>query len=320
MSAGPQTDLHTTHTISTPPRILLLGADGQLGWELRRALLPLGDVKPLNRTQADLCNLPALRAVLDQARPHIIVNAAAYTAVDRAESEPELAQRINAAAPGLLAAWAAEHDAMLVHYSTDYVFDGSKPAPYTELDAPKPRSVYGHSKRAGEQAIAQSGCRHLIFRTSWVYAARGGNFAKTMLKLAREREHLRVVADQFGAPTSAELIADVTALALHRVQTDASFATAIGTWSGLYHLTACCSTSWHGYAQFVLQQAAAHGVALRCGAEAVEPIATADYPLPAPRPANSRLDCDRLQAALGLALPHWQIQVRRMLAEVAVQG
>ena len=303
-----------------PPRILLLGADGQLGWELRRALLPLGSVLAMNRSQADLGDLAALRATLEREQPDILVNAAAYTAVDKAQSEPALAQRINADAPRLLADYGAAHNAWLVHYSTDYVFDGSKPAPYTELDAPKPRSVYGHSKLAGEQAIAQSGCRHFIFRTSWVYAARGGNFAKTMLKLAREREHLRVVADQFGAPTSAELIADVTALALHRVQTDASFATAIGTWSGLYHLTACCSTSWHGYAQFVLQQAAAHGVALRCGAEAVEPIATADYPLPAPRPANSRLDCGRLQAALGLALPHWQIQVRRMLAEVAVQG
>ncbi len=304
-----------------PPRILLLGADGQLGWELRRALLHLGSVLAMNRSLADLGDLPALRSTLERVQPDILVNAAAYTAVDKAESEPGLAQCINAEAPRLLADYAAAHNAWLVHYSTDYVFDGSKPGPYTELDAPKPQSVYGHTKLAGEQAIAQSGCRHFIFRTSWVYAARGGNFAKTMLKLAREREHLRVVADQFGAPTSAELIADVTALALHRVQTDASFATAIRTpQPGLYHLPAGGSTSWHGYAQFVLRQAAAHGTALRCGAEAVEPIATADYPLPAPRPANSRLDCDRLQAALGLALPHWQIQVRRMLAEVAVQG
>ncbi|MHB1668129.1 dTDP-4-dehydrorhamnose reductase [Thiomonas sp.] len=307
---------HTSH----PPCILLLGADGQLGWELRRALLPLGSVLAMNRTQADLGDLPALRATLEREQPDIIVNAAAYTAVDKAESEPGLAARINAEAPKLLADYAAAHQAWLVHYSTDYVFDGTKPAPYTELDAPKPRSVYGRSKLAGEQAIAASGCRHFMFRTSWVYAARGGNFAKTMLKLAREREHLRVVADQFGAPTSAELIADVTALALHRVRTDATFATAVWTQPGLYHLTASGSTSWHGYAQFVLQQAAAQGVALRCAAEAVEPIATVDYPLPAPRPANSRLDCDRLQATLGIALPQWQLQVQRMLAEVALQG
>ncbi len=303
-----------------PPRILLLGADGQLGWELRRALLPLGSVLAMNRSLTDLGDLPALRATLERVQPDILVNAAAYTAVDKAESEPGLAQCINAEAPKLLAEYAAARGAWLLHYSTDYVFDGSKPAPYTELDAPKPRSVYGRSKLAGEQAIAQSGCRHFIFRTSWVYAARGANFAKTMLRLAQERDHLRVVADQFGAPTSAELIADVTALALHRVQTDASFATAMGTRPGLYHLTAGGSTSWHGYAQFVLRQAAAHGVALRCAAEAVEPIATADYPLPAPRPANSRLDCGRLQATLGLALPQWQLQVQRMLAEVAVQG
>jgi dTDP-4-dehydrorhamnose reductase len=298
-----------------PPRILLLGADGQVGWELRRALLPLGDVRPLNRTQADLGDLDALRTVLQREQPELIVNAAAYTAVDKAETDPELAQRINAAAPGVLAAWAAEHHAMLVHYSTDYVFDGAKPAPgsYTEADTPNPQSAYGRSKLAGEQAITASGCRHLILRTSWVYAARGGNFAKTMLKLAAERDSLRVIADQFGAPTSAELIADVTAQMLQRLRTDSALAQQA---SGLYHLTAQGSTSWHGYAQFVIAAAKARGLPLRCASEHVQAITTADYPLPAPRPANSRLDCRKLQTTFDLFLPPWQTQVQRLIDEL----
>jgi dTDP-4-dehydrorhamnose reductase len=298
-----------------PPRILLLGADGQVGWELRRALLPLGEVRPQNRAEADLGDVSALRAVLDRTRPQFIVNAAAYTAVDKAETEAELAQRINAAAPGLLAAWAAEHNAMLVHYSTDYVFDGAKPAPgsYTEADPPKPQSAYGRSKLAGEQAITASGCRHLILRTSWVYAARGGNFAKTMLKLAAERDSLRVIADQFGAPTSAELLADTTALMLHRLRADPALAQRA---SGLYHLTAQGSTSWHGYAQFVIAAAAARGLPLRCASEQVQAITTADYPLPAPRPANSRLDSTKLQTTFGLFLPPWQTQVQRLIDEL----
>ncbi|MGC8701889.1 MAG: dTDP-4-dehydrorhamnose reductase [Thiomonas sp.] len=294
-------------------RILLLGADGQVGWELRRALLPLGDVLPCSRAHADLSDLDGLRTLLQREQPGCIVNAAAYTAVDKAETEPEQAQRINAAAPGLLAGWAAAHDAWLVHYSTDYVFDGSKPAPYTEDDAPNPQSVYGRTKREGEQAIAASGCRHLILRTSWVYAARGGNFAKTMLRLAAERDSLRVIADQFGAPTSAELIADVTALLLHRLRTDAQLAERA---SGTYHLTAQGATSWHGYAQFVLAMAAARGMALRCTPQAVQAIATADYPLPAPRPANSRLSCAKLQTTFDLHLPPWQTQVQRLIDEL----
>jgi dTDP-4-dehydrorhamnose reductase len=296
-----------------PLRVLLLGADGQVGWELRRALLPLGDVLPCSRSQADLRDLDKLPTLLEREQPDCIVNAAAYTAVDKAETEPELAQRINAAAPGLLAGWAAAHDAWLVHYSTDYVFDGSKPAPYTEDDAPNPQSVYGKSKLAGEQAIAASGCRHLILRTSWVYAARGSNFAKTMLRLAAERDSLRVIADQFGAPTSAELIADVTALLLHRLRTDAQRAARA---SGIYHLTAQGSTSWHGYAQFVIAHAAARGMALRCTPDAVQAITTADYPLPAPRPANSRLACAKLQTTFTLHLPPWQTQVQRLIDEL----
>lgn len=298
-----------------PARILLLGADGQLGWELRRALLPLGEVMPCGRAQTDLTDLPALRALLAHVQPDIVVNAAAYTAVDKAESEPELAQRINAQAPQVLADYAAVNHAWLLHYSTDYVFDGSKPSAYTEADAPNPLSVYGRSKLAGEQAIAASGCHHLILRTSWVYAARGSNFAKTMLKLAAERDSLRVVADQHGAPTSAELLADVSALLLHRLQLDAGLAARV---SGIYHLSAQGSTTWHGYTQYVLARAAARGMALRCPPEAVQPIATADYPLPAPRPANSRLDCSKLQTTFNLVLPPWQVQVRRLIDELSL--
>ncbi|MEW6561325.1 MAG: dTDP-4-dehydrorhamnose reductase [Pseudomonadota bacterium] len=295
------------------PRLLLLGADGQVGWELRRALLPLGEVLPMTRAQADLADLDGLRALLARQQPDVIVNAAAYTAVDKAETEAELAQRINAAAPQVLADHAAQTGAWLVHYSTDYVFDGTNAAAYAETDAPKPQSAYGRSKLAGEEAIAASGCRHLILRTSWVYAARGSNFAKTMLRLAAERDSLRVVADQIGAPTSAELIADTTALMLHLLRSDAALAQRA---SGLYHLTAQGSTSWHGYAQFVLAQAAARGMALRCTPDAVQPIATADYPLPAPRPANSRLACGKLQTTFGLTLPPWQTQVQRLIDEL----
>ncbi len=295
------------------PRILLLGADGQVGWELRRALLPLGQLRSIGRSQVDLADLPSLRAALDAQQPQILVNAAAYTAVDKAEAERERAMRINAEVPAVLADYAAANGIVLVHYSTDYVFDGTKSEPYVEADAPNPRSVYGHSKLEGERAIMASGCRHWIFRTSWVYAARGANFAKTMLRLAHEREQLRVVADQFGAPTSAELLADITLLALHRTRQDDGFAERA---SGLYHLTAAGHTSWHEYARFVVQQAVARGVALRCAPENVRPIASADYPLPAPRPKNSRLDCSRLQSLLNIVLPPWEVQVQRMLDEI----
>ena len=295
-----------------PPRVLLLGADGQLGWELRRALLPLGELVALGRAQADLGDAQALRCVLQRLRPAVIVNAAAYTAVDRAESEPELARRVNADAPRVLAEHAAEHGAWLVHYSTDYVFDGNTPRPWRETDVPAPRSVYGHTKLLGEQAIRDSGCAHLILRTSWVFAARGSNFAKTMVRLAREREQLRVVADQVGAPTGAELIADISALALHRLLREPALARGN---AGLYHLTSSGSTSWHDYARHVLRHVAGRGMQLRCAAGQVQPIATSQYPLPAPRPADSRLDCTALQRWLGVSLPAWQPQVERMLDE-----
>ncbi len=295
-----------------PPGLLLLGADGQLGWELRRALLPLGELSALGRAQADLSDPSGLRELLDRLRPAVIVNAAAYTAVDRAESEPELARQVNADAVALLAEYAARSGAWLVHYSTDYVFDGSAQRPWREDDAPNPLSVYGRTKLQGEQAIRASGCAHLILRTSWVFAARGNNFARTMVRLAQEREQLRVVADQFGAPTSAELVADVSALALHRLLREPRLAQDN---TGLYHLSSSGSTSWHGYAQHVLRHVAARGMALRCDEHAVQPITTAEYPLPAPRPANSRLDCAALQDWLEVRLPAWQPQLERMLDE-----
>lgn len=295
-------------------RILLLGSRGQVGWELQRALAPLGELTALDRRgtgpwQADLSQPERLAPMLDALAPQLIVNAAAHTAVDRAESEPGLAHAINAAAPGELARWAAAHDATLVQYSSDYVFDGSGHTALSE-DAPTgPLSVYGRSKLAGEEAIRASGCRHLILRTSWVYAARGGNFARTMLRLAAERDELRVIADQVGAPTGAELLADVTAHALRELAVDPALA-------GTYHCAAAGETSWHGYACHVIEWARAHGHPVKVAPDAIRAIPTADYPTPAARPLNSRLDTSRLQRAFGLRMPPWQQGVERMLAEV----
>jgi dTDP-4-dehydrorhamnose reductase len=246
-------------------------------------------------------------------QPQVIVNAAAHTAVDKAESEPDLARTLNALAPGVLAQEAAKLKAWLVHYSTDYVFDGSGEAPWRETDATAPLNVYGRSKLEGEQLIQASGCQHLIFRTSWVYGARGGNFAKTMLRLAKERDSLTVIADQIGAPTGAELLADVTAHAVRHVLPPVghNFLTP----SGIYHLAASGQTSWHAYARFVLETARAAGVALKAAPEAVKPIPTSGYPTPARRPLNSRLDTNLFETTFGLRLPPWQQGVARMLAE-----
>ena len=293
-----------------PPKILLLGPNGQVGWELRRALAPLGRVIALGREHDGLCgdltHLGELAGSVRMLRPDIIVNAAAHTAVDKAESEPALAELLNARAPATLAQLAAELGATLVHYSTDYVFDGSGEQPRDETAPTGPLSVYGRSKLAGEQAIQASGCRHLIFRTSWVYAARGSNFAKTMLRLAGEREQLRVIADQIGAPTGADLIADVTAHALRALAQRPELA-------GLYHLAADGQTSWHGYAEHVIAWARRHGQDLKV--QTVEAIPTSAYPTPAQRPLNSRLDTTRLREAFGLHLPPWQSGVERMLTE-----
>jgi dTDP-4-dehydrorhamnose reductase len=293
-------------------KILLLGKNGQVGWELQRALAPLGHVVGLDREGADglrgdLETLDALAHTVRKAAPDVIVNAAAYTAVDKAETDVARAHRINAEAVGVLATEAARLDALLVHYSTDYVFDGSGTRPWREDSPTAPLSEYGRSKLAGEEAIRARGCRHLIFRTSWVYAARGGNFARTMLRLAAERERLTVIADQIGAPTGADLIADVSAHAIR-----ASLATP--ALCGTYHLVAEGETSWHGYAQFVIEQARTLGALLKVGE--IAPIASSDYPSAAARPLNSRLDTGRLRTNFALHLPDWRDGVARMLHEI----
>lgn len=293
--------------------ILLLGKNGQVGWELQRALAPLGQVTALDRHGpghcGDLTQLDGLAQTVRALRPDVIVNAAAHTAVDRAEGEPELARRLNAEAPAVLAREAQALGAWLVHYSTDYVFDGSGQRPWVETDATAPLNVYGQTKLDGERLIQQASSRHLILRTSWVYGARGGNFAKTMLKLAQERDQLKVINDQLGAPTSAELLADVTAHAIRQLQERPDLA-------GLYHLVAAGETSWHGYAKHLLALAQSRGVALKTGADAVQAVPTSAFPTPARRPHNSRLDSTRLQARFGLCLPPWQQGVERLLAEI----
>lgn len=297
-------------------KILLLGANGQVGWELRRSLAALGEVTALVRDSTrnpgglcgDLENPAGVAATVRAVKPDAVVNAAAYTAVDKAESDAERAATINRDAPAALADAAVATGALLIHYSTDYVFDGSGTTPWREGDATAPLNVYGATKLAGEQAIKASGCRHLVFRTSWVYAARGGNFAKTMLRLAAERDSLTVIADQFGAPTGAELIADVSAHCLVRARADPAL-------DGLYHLAAAGETCWNGYARHVVGFAHDHGVALRVMPDALARIATSDYPTPAKRPLNSRLDTGTLRVAFGLTLPDWRDGVDRMLTE-----
>jgi dTDP-4-dehydrorhamnose reductase len=296
-------------------KILLLGKNGQVGWELQRSLAPLGELlaldrhsKPVDGGCGDLNNLDGLRETVQSLRPDVIVNAAAHTAVDKAESEPELARTLNALAPGALAQAAQAVGALLVHFSTDYVFDGSGNAPWTEGAATGPLSVYGQTKLEGEQLIAAACERHLILRTSWVYAARGGNFAKTMLRLAKERERLTVIDDQHGAPTGAELIADVTAHAIRQVLRQPQDA-------GIYHLAAAGATTWNGYARFVLDTARELRPELPLLASEVAPVPTSAFPTPARRPLNSRLDTSRLSQTFGLTLPHWQEGVRRMLTE-----
>lgn len=293
--------------------ILLFGKSGQVGWELQRSLASLGNIVALDFNSEGLCgdftNIDGIAATVKQVKPDVIVNAAAHTAVDKAESEPVLAHRINAEAPGALAHEAKAINAMLVHYSTDYIFDGSGERPWCEDDATGPLSVYGVTKLAGEDAIRQSGCRHLIFRTSWVYAAHGGNFAKTILRLARERDRLAVINDQTGAPTGADLLADVTAHAIRAVRKDEALC-------GLYHLVASGHTTWYDYAQLVIDFARKAGVEIKVMPEAIEPVPTSAFPMPARRPNNSRLATDKLCQAFDLTLPTWQAGVERMLAEI----
>lgn len=294
-------------------KILLLGKNGQVGWELQRSLAPLGELVALGSQSqhycGDMTNLEGIAKTVRDVAPDIIVNAAAHTAVDKAESESDLAHAINTLAPSVLAQEAKRSGAWLIHFSTDYVFDGSGDKPWLEDDATGPLGVYGKTKLQGEGAIIASDCKHLIFRTSWVYAARGNNFAKTMLKLAQTRDALNVINDQFGAPTGADLLADVTAHAI-RVALQRSEV------SGLYHLVASGETTWHEYANVVIDFARQAGVDVKVAAEAVQAVPTTAFPTPAVRPLNSRLDTSKLKSTFGLTLPHWQIGVKRMLTEV----
>jgi dTDP-4-dehydrorhamnose reductase len=296
-----------------PLKILLLGKGGQVGWELQRSLAPLGELVALDFDSTTHCgdftNLAGIAQTVRDVRPNVIVNSAAHTAVDKAESEPALARTINALAPGVLAQEAAQLGALLVHYSTDYVFDGSGTRPWTEMDAPAPLSVYGQTKLEGEQLIQAACPGHLIFRTSWVYAARGGNFAKTMLRLAQERERLTVIDDQIGAPTGADLLADITAHAIRSTLQHPAHA-------GLYHLVASGQTSWFEYAKYVLERVNTAQSAIKLIVTEVAPVPTSAFPTPAKRPHNSRLDTSKLETTFGLQLPHWQQGVARMLAEI----
>lgn len=293
-------------------KVLLFGKGGQVGWELQRALRPLGELVALDfdskTLHADFSRPEGLAETVRQVRPDVIVNAAAHTAVDKAESEPALAEALNATGPAVIAREAAALGALLMHYSTDYVFDGSGSAPRDE-DAPTgPLSVYGRTKLQAEEAIRASGCPHVILRTSWVYGARGGNFARTMLRLAGEREKLTVIDDQIGAPTGADLLADITAHAIRACRANPALC-------GTYHAVAAGETSWHGYASFVIDWARANGLPLKVAPGAIEPVPTTNFPTPAQRPLNSRLSTARLQQAFDLVMPPWQEGVERMLTE-----
>ena len=294
-------------------KILLFGKNGQVGWELQRSLAPLGEVIALDRSSPEWCgditNLNGIAETIRNVAPDVIVNAAAHTAVDKAESEAELAHTLNSLAPDVMAKQAAAINALLIHYSTDYVFDGDGTKPWQESDPVAPLSVYGTTKLEGEQHIQQSGCKHLIFRTSWVYATRGGNFAKTMLRLAQERDKLSVINDQIGAPTGADLIADVTAHAIRAARQQPQV-------SGTYHLVAGGETSWHGYASYVIDIARQAGISIKVAQDAIQPVPTSAFPTPAKRPQNSRMDTTKLQQTFDLKLPLWQTGVSRMLTEI----
>jgi dTDP-4-dehydrorhamnose reductase len=285
--------------------LLLIGKIGQVGWELRRTLAPLGRVVAVDFPEIDLTNPDSIRHWVRDSRPDIVINAAAYTAVDKAEAEPDKAMKINGVAPGILAEETRKAGGLLVHYSTDYVFDGTKTDPYVETDAPNPLGVYGRTKLAGDQAVQAAGVRHLIFRLCWVYGPRGQNFLLTMMRLAREREKLRVVRDQFGSPTWSRMIAEATALALKQTLAAQDPAAA----AGLYHLAASGTTSWHGFAQAIIDQMPPD--ARKCSS--VEPIPTSDYPTPAKRPPYSVMSCSKLERTFGLRLPQWEDSLRQVL-------
>lgn len=295
-------------------KLLVTGATGQVGWELARSLMPLGEVIAVGSAECDLAQPQNIQSLLDQVRPDVIVNAAAYTGVDKAEAAEQQAMLVNGTAPGVLAEWAKKTDTLLVHFSTDYVFDGSKASAYTETEETCPLSAYGRSKLAGEQALQQSGCDYLILRTSWVFASRGHNFVRTMLRLARERKELNVVDDQVGAPTWARNIADATAHIVRQAQRERQQ----GNFeSGIFNVTSAGETSWYGFTQAILDGATRRGMLNAEELPQLHPIPTEAYPLPAPRPKNSRLASSRLQQHFGIALPRWQDALARCLDECA---
>jgi dTDP-4-dehydrorhamnose reductase len=291
-------------------KIVLFGRGGQVGRELEQVLPSLGQLAAFGRDQADLERPDAIQALLRRESPDLVVNAAAYTAVDKAESEPERARQINADTVGVIATETARLGGWLVHYSTDYVFDGGKSGSYVETDPTGPLGVYGATKLAGEQLIASSGCRHLVFRTSWVYAAHGSNFIRTILRLGQEREELSVVEDQIGAPTSAARITAVTVAAIGRLAGGEGDLPA----SGIYHLAASNATSWHGYAEYIVAAARAAGLPMRVASDRIRPIPSSAWPQAARRPANSRLDTAKLQRTFDVILPTWQDDVQQVVA------
>lgn len=293
-------------------KLLVTGKQGQVGFELQRSLAPLGEVVAVDVTECDLSEADAIRQLVRTVKPDVIINPAAYTAVDKAESEPELAKAINADAPGIFGQEAAKLGALVVHYSTDYVFDGCMPGAYLETDGTNPQSVYGRTKRDGELALQAATQKHLILRTSWVVGAHGGNFAKTMLRLAAERDSLSVVADQWGAPTSAALLADLTAQLIRHWQCEREDGFAYGT----YHVVAGGETNWCDYARFVIDEAIKRGKEMKVQPGAIQAITTTDYPTPAKRPANSRLDTRKFRETFGLQLPHWQAGLSHILQQI----
>lgn len=293
-------------------KILLTGKHGQVGFELQRALVPLGEVHAVDYTECDLADAAAISSLVRAVKPDLIVNPAAYTAVDKAESEPQLAHAINAVAPGVLGEEAAKLGAWVIHYSTDYVFDGAKQGAYTEDDLTNPLGVYGRTKRDGEMALRESGARYLIFRTSWVVGAHGNNFVKTILRLASEREQLNVVADQYGAPTSAALLADITAQLIRRQGHERGECFPYG----LYHLVSSGETNWCEYARVIVSEALASGRSLKLDPDAIRGIPSSEYPTAAKRPANSRLDTRKVRDRFNVDLPHWQTGVGHILQQI----
>ena len=294
-------------------KILLLGANGQVGWELERSLAALGQLQSYNKHTANLENLYSLKNIIHKNMPDIIVNAAAYTNVDKAESEKSMVNTINYKAVDFLAKESKRINAWFIHYSSDYVFDGKKAGAYTEIDKPKPLSVYGDSKYKGEKSVVESGCKYIIFRTSWVYSARGDNFVKTIIRLGKEKDRLNIINDQIGAPTSARLIADVSSLCLYRLFCNESPAKNA---SGIYHLSASGKTSWYGLAKYVINESKNLGDTFFVNPENIHSISTSEYPLPAIRPHNSLLNTKKICKTFYIHLPHWKDLLKRTLQEI----